>query len=106
MRAVPTPILGIGSWVVWKSADTLVASDGGKIPPFRVDDVVDFLYRGSVDVPAVSHLRTHLVVGEFDSGHHDDSSVSRIPVVVCAHQRMSRNDGDLYRLLTADKRAF
>jgi hypothetical protein len=82
VRAVPTPILGIGSWVVRKSADTLVASDGGKIPPFRMNDIVDFLYRESIDGPAVSRLWTHLVVGELDSGHHDDSSVSRIPVVI------------------------
>jgi hypothetical protein len=41
--AEPRTILGIRAGIVGKTAETGVPTDGGEIPPRRMDDVVDFL---------------------------------------------------------------
>jgi hypothetical protein len=51
MRAVPAPILRVRMRVVGETANTLVAPDGGEVPSFGVDNIVDFLH-GMSDVPS------------------------------------------------------
>jgi hypothetical protein len=100
VRAIPAPILRVGVRVVGQSANTLVTPDGGEVPSFRVDDVVDFLHwcqRPHVhtsppnvlhEAPGVDQVGSegfalaHLVIGQLDTGNHDDSSISRVPVVI------------------------
>jgi hypothetical protein len=50
MRAIPAPILRICVRIIGKTAEALVAPDGGEVPAFGVDDVVYFLLGLSVIV--------------------------------------------------------
>lgn len=49
VRTVPRPILWIGMRIIGKSTNTLVTTDSGEVPSFRMDDIVDFLSRCQSD---------------------------------------------------------
>lgn len=85
VRTIPTSVLGIGVRIIWQSTDALVTTDSGQITAVRMDDVVDFLLYASAFRKRVCRL-TRLVVSQFDTGYHDDPSVSSIPIVICARK--------------------
>jgi hypothetical protein len=83
MRAVPTPVLRVRMGVIRQAADSLITPNGGEVSSLRVDDVVDFLRaRVSARTRDGSTGKTHFVIRQLDTGNHDDSTVSRVPIIV------------------------
>lgn len=100
MRAVPAPVLWIGVRVIRQTADTLVASNSSEVSSFGVDNIPNFS-----------------VVGELDSGDHDDTSIPGVKVVICHNKKKKKKrlvkkkkkgaqSKGMKNRLTADKRAF
>lgn len=83
--------------VIRQTADTLVASNSSEVSSFRVDNIPNFS-----------------VVGELDSGDHDDTSIPGVKVVICHNKKKKRlikkkkgaQSKGMKNRLTADKRAF
>lgn len=85
--------------VIRQTADTLVASNSSEVSSFGVDNIPNFS-----------------VVGELDSGDHDDTSIPGVKVVICHNKKKKKRlvkkkkkgaqSKGMKNRLTADKRAF
>lgn len=85
--------------VIRQTADTLVASNSSEVSSFGVDNIPNFS-----------------VVGELDSGDHDDTSIPGVKVVICHNKKKKKRlvkkkkkgaqSKGMKNILTADKRAF